>query len=134
MPQMPSMDGPHSCKPSSMPTSKVCPQSTTSFIVCYVREVAKLLLDHGADPTVAALNGCTALDLATLTEDTDTELLRLLAKHSIELAPPSITFGKSALAVKGRSSSTTALDNLKAKEDGGGFGGIKAWWGRVSGR
>ena len=32
----------------------------------------------GADPTVAAKNGCTALDLALLIEDTDTDAIRLI--------------------------------------------------------
>ena len=37
-----------------------------------------------------ATNGCTALDLATLVEETDTELLRVLAKKTVEDTPPEI--------------------------------------------
>ena len=37
-----------------------------------------------------ATNGCTALDLATLVEETDTELLRMLAKKTVEDIPPEI--------------------------------------------
>ena len=37
-----------------------------------------------------ATNGCTALDLATLVEETDTELLRMLAKKTVEDTPPEI--------------------------------------------
>ncbi len=83
-----------------------------------------VLLERGADPTIVAFNGCTALDLATLMEESDTEVLRLLAGQTIELAPPSLSFfpsGKKGLAAK-RSVSTTALDQIK-KEGGGGGGG-----------
>ncbi len=36
-----------------------------------------VLLERGADPTIAAFNGCTALDLATLMEESDTEVHRM---------------------------------------------------------
>ena len=54
------------------------------------RGVAKFLLSRGADSTIVATNGCTALDLATLVEETDTELLRMLAKKTVEDTPPEI--------------------------------------------
>ena len=52
--------------------------------------MAKFLLWRSADSTIAATNGCTALDLATLVEETDTELLRMLAKKTVEDTPPDI--------------------------------------------
>ena len=58
------------------------------------RNVARRLLEAGADPLLSATNGCTALDLATLVEETDTELLRLLAGSAIEACPPSLSLHK----------------------------------------
>ena len=56
------------------------------------RAVAKRLLEAGADPLLlATTNGCSALDLATLVEETDTELLRLLAGSAIAADPPSLS-------------------------------------------
>ena len=68
--------------------TNICPYYQATFYGR--REVAKFLLSRNADSTVAATNGCTALDLATLVEETDTELLRLLAKKSVEDSPPEI--------------------------------------------
>ena len=38
-----------------------------------------------ADPTIAAFNGCTALDLATLVDTKDSELVRQLATRTIQV-------------------------------------------------
>ena len=54
------------------------------------RPVISCLLSVGADPTITATNGCTALDLATLVDDEDSGLVRLLATHTIEIIPPSL--------------------------------------------
>lgn len=64
------------------------------------RGVAKILLASGADPLLAATNGCTALDLATLVEETDTELLRLLAGAAIDACPPKITMKQQSAGKK----------------------------------
>ena len=56
------------------------------------KQAVQLLLKNGADPTISAQNGCTALDLATLSDDSDTEIIRMLAKEIDELAPPFMSF------------------------------------------
>ena len=38
-----------------------------------------------ADPTIAAFNGCTALDLATLVDTKDSQLVRQLATRTIQV-------------------------------------------------
>ena len=54
------------------------------------RPVISCLISAGADPTITAINGCTALDLATLVDDEESALVRLLASHTIEIIPPSL--------------------------------------------
>ena len=48
-------------------------------------EVTKILLKFGADPTITAYNGCTALDLATLMEDSNTTVIRMLAEETVNI-------------------------------------------------
>lgn len=78
------------------------------------KTIAKYLLNSGADPNVVAFNGCTALDLACLMEETDSELLRLLASKAIEKDPPTLSFHpvKAKPKAAKRSLSTTALDKV----------------------
>ena len=40
------------------------------------KTVIQSLLKAGADPTIVGHNGCSALDLATLVDDNNTELIR----------------------------------------------------------
>ena len=54
------------------------------------RPVISCLISAGADPTITAINGCSALDLATLVDDEESALVRLLASHTIEIIPPSL--------------------------------------------
>ncbi len=82
------------------------------------REVAQLLIRAGADPTLTANNGSTALDLATLMEKSDTQLLRMLAEVTVKTAPPTFV----------RSMSSSALDLVGKKE------GLRGWWDKVSSR
>jgi len=93
--------------------------------------VAAALLHAGADPTVTAHNGCTALDLATLVDDADCALIRQLATHTIRVAPPSLSL-EPLMAKRSRS-----MMNVSSKEalgeDAKGEG-FKSWWGRISGR
>ena len=49
------------------------------------QEVTKYLLKCGADPTIAAFNGCTALDLATLMDDSNTTVIRMLAEETVNI-------------------------------------------------
>ena len=48
-------------------------------------EVTRVLLKFGADPTITAYNGCTALDLATLMEDSNTTVIRMLAEETVNI-------------------------------------------------
>ena len=49
------------------------------------QEVTKHLLKCGSDPTIAAFNGCTALDLATLMDDSNTTVIRMLAEETVNI-------------------------------------------------
>ena len=84
----------------------------------------KFLLKAGADPTVAANNGCTALDLAMLIEDTDTDTIRLLAQETVSIAPPLMSFLPSSRPVSKltRSISTPILLPKQSK----------SWWEKFS--
>lgn len=98
------------------------------------REVAKLLLKAGADPTIAAFNGCTALDLATLVEETDTSMIRLLAQETVNIAPPFMAFlpiSRNASALS-RSLSSPAISSKPERKKSGK--GLKAWWNKISAR
>jgi len=97
-----------------------------STFYCHAR-VAAALLHAGADPTITAHNGCTALDLATLVDDTDCGLIRQLATHTIRVAPPSLALEPS---LRKRS---VSMMNVSSKEAVGPEG-LKSWWGRISGR
>ena len=94
------------------------------------KEIAKYLIEEGADPTLTAMNGCNALDLATLMEESDTELLRMLAGQTIEAAPPAISFNPARAHQIKRSMSTPALGG-KVENNRKGF---KAWLGKMSNR
>ncbi len=100
------------------------------------REVSKILLKSGADPTIAANNGCTALDLATLVEETDTSIIRLLATETVTIAPPVIAFmpisRQSSVHALKRSVSMAALP--KDSSAGKKPSGLKSWWRKFSKR
>lgn len=89
------------------------------------KHIAKSLMKSGADPTLCANNGCTALDLATLVEETDTELLRLLAGQTIEACPPSLSF---------RPAKSMSMSDLNQPKPPGDSKGFKAWLSKLSGR
>ncbi|XP_059091343.1 ankyrin repeat and SAM domain-containing protein 6-like [Tigriopus californicus] len=93
------------------------------------KAIAKYLLDNGANPCVAAFNNCTALDLASLVEETDTQLLRLLAGKTIDKAPPllMLDFKKNALE---RSVSVADFGRIRSAQRKG----FKGWFGRLSGQ
>lgn len=54
------------------------------------KEVAGMLLKAGADPTINSKDGSTALDLAFFIDNADPELVQILAKETIKIAPPSL--------------------------------------------
>ncbi len=97
------------------------------------KNVAELLLQAGADPTLCAKNGMTALDLAVLMDDTNPDMIHLLATETISAAPPSMLFwpasrpGTTRLA---RSVSTPTMLN----QDGKRSNPLKTWWGKISSR
>ena len=78
----------------------------------------------GADPTVAAKNGCTALDLALLIEDTDTDAIRLLAQETVSIAPPLMSFLPPSRPVS-KLSRSISTPIFMPKHD-------KNWWDRFS--
>ena len=83
-----------------------------------------LLKKAGADPTVAAKNGCTALDLALLIEDTDTDAIRLLAQETVSIAPPLMSFLPPSRPVS-KLSRSISTPIFVPKHD-------KNWWDRFS--
>lgn len=93
------------------------------------KAIAKYLLDKGANPCIAAFNNCTALDLASLVEETDTQLLRLLAGKTIDKAPPllMLDFKKNTLE---RSVSVADFGRVRSPQRKG----FKGWLGRLSGK
>ena len=97
------------------------------------KAIISALIDAGADPSITANNGCTALDLATLVDDGNCAMVRLLATHTIESVPPSLLMSskppKPRPAFHSRSLSTSNLV-LEGEEEGG----IKGWWNKFSGR
>jgi ankyrin repeat protein len=56
--------------------------------------IARLLLDQGASPSVQAKNGCTALDIASMINDS--EVVRLLAAISMRNPNPLASLSSSA--------------------------------------
>ena len=111
------------------------------------KEVITALLEAGADPTLAGHNGCTALgenkwwtpvctihctvaDLATLVDDSASEVVRLLATQHIQTKPPSLEMSTPALAARRPEPRAASVPGL---QEGGG-GGIKLWWEKFSGR
>ena len=89
------------------------------------KNVSRLLIENGADPTIVAFNGCTALDLAALMEETDTDTLRMLAKQTIEFAPPTMRFDLKRKSLH-RSMSSPNLSDKKMSR------GFKSWLGKVA--
>ncbi|XP_066290304.1 ankyrin repeat and SAM domain-containing protein 6-like isoform X1 [Branchiostoma lanceolatum] len=101
------------------------------------KAVAKYLITAGADVNIQAMNGCTAFDMASLIDDIDTELVRLLAAKAMKVNKPQ----------KGRSSAwitPSSSSNSKAALNGGNIPsnsnteenvrGLRSWWNRMSNR
>ena len=92
------------------------------------KEVIKILLKAQADPTIKALKngadaGFTALDISTLKDQPDLEIIHLLATQSIHWAPPHM---QSLLT------SRPATSNLKRSQSSPEMSLIKTWWHKLS--
>jgi len=94
-------------------------------------DIVELLLQSDADVSLSAQNGCTALDLATLVDDKDSALVRLLAAYTIQKVPPSLVLTPSRrpleprLAFQTRSFSETQLNLLQPV-------GFKSIWSKLA--
>jgi len=94
-------------------------------------DIVELLLQSDADVSLTAQNGCTALDLATLVDDKDSALVRLLAAYTIQKVPPSLVLTPSRrpleprLAFQTRSFSETQLNLLQPV-------GFKSIWSKLA--
>ena len=72
---------------------------------------------------------CTVADLATLVDDSASEVVRLLATQHIQTKPPSLEMSTPALAARRLEPRAASVPSL---QEGGG--GIKLWWEKFSGR
>lgn len=94
-------------------------------------DIVKVLIHHKADLTLVGHTGCTALDLATLVDDKNSELVRLLAEHTIQQAPPNLVLTPTTrrqpprLAFGSRSFSEAHLDVFQPS-------GLKGIWSKLS--
>lgn len=94
------------------------------FIYFSRRKVVELLLEAGADVNIEALDGFTAFDLAMLVENTDVELVRLLAAQSLHIQSQCSSF---ALRRSRAASDSTLIEEENNQA-------IKAWWYKISNR
>ncbi|PVD20507.1 hypothetical protein C0Q70_18663 [Pomacea canaliculata] len=91
------------------------------------KQVAMFLLNAGADVSIQAKNGCTAFDMASLIDDVDTELLRMLASKALHV-------NKVDKTKKGwNKHSNGSVSSLSLHTDYR-FLGLHAWWNRMSNR
>lgn len=89
--------------------------------------VAKYLISIGTDVLIPAKNGCTAFDLASLIDDVDVELYRLLASKAVQI-------NKKTIVSKSSSQINVANDNGSIDGADGQKTGLKSWLGRMSNR
>ena len=88
--------------------------------------VAKYLLSVGADVLIPAKNGCTSFDLASLIDDVDVELYRLLASKAVQINKKSIIKTSSQISPVVNENGYDVVDGQK--------NGLKSWLGRMSNR
>lgn len=86
-----------------------------------------LVNDAKAEVTLQAKNGCTAFDMASLLDDVDTELLRLLAEKTMKVNQRQ---GKGKKPLVKQNGSTPDYSD----DDDPSRNGLKAWWSRMSNR
>ncbi|XP_041375795.1 ankyrin repeat and SAM domain-containing protein 6-like isoform X2 [Gigantopelta aegis] len=94
------------------------------------KTVAMFLLNNGADVNIQAKNGCTAFDMASLIDDVDTELLRLLASKAMQVTKLDKT-KKNWVKQNGSVCATLPPDFSMEDQP---KSGLKAWWSRLSNR
>ncbi|CAH1779098.1 unnamed protein product [Owenia fusiformis] len=94
------------------------------------KNIAVYLTNVGVDVNIQAKNGCTAFDMASLIDDVDTDLLRLLAQKATQQSQKSDNKKKAWLT-----HSETALRPVEEKiVEEETKSGLKGWWNRMSNR
>ena len=75
-------------------------------------------------------------DLATLVDDDQSDLVRMLATQSIQIKPPSLAMSKQNRKKLPRAllPRSISVANLSDTSKNTGSGGIKLWWEKFSGR
>ncbi|KAL3858771.1 hypothetical protein ACJMK2_009024 [Sinanodonta woodiana] len=96
------------------------------------KAVAVFLINVGADVTIQARNGCTAFDMASLIDDVDTDLLRLLADRTLKISKGEKS-GKSKHWSKQNGSAVMTI-NADPMLDEQPKSGLKGWLNRLSNR
>ncbi|KAK7497632.1 hypothetical protein BaRGS_00011027 [Batillaria attramentaria] len=96
------------------------------------KQVAMFLLNAGADVSVQAKNGCTAFDMASLIDDVDTELLRMLAAKALHVNKADKGKKGWNKHSNGSISSPSLHPDFSSEEHP--KSGLKAWWNRLSNR
>ncbi|XP_060596303.1 ankyrin repeat and SAM domain-containing protein 6-like, partial [Ruditapes philippinarum] len=98
------------------------------------KSVAIFLINVGADVTTQAKNGCTAFDMASLIEDADTELLRLLATRAMHVDKGEKPKTKNIIWSKQNGTSTSLSLSPEQLLDDQPKSGLKGWLNRLSNR
>ncbi|XP_061163396.1 ankyrin repeat and SAM domain-containing protein 6-like [Saccostrea echinata] len=93
------------------------------------RPVAMYLIEKGADVTIQAKNGCTAFDMASLIDDVDTDLLRLLASKAMTVnkVDKSKKHWSKQNGVSVSASTDSSIDDTQKT-------GLRGWLSRLSNR
>ncbi|KAK6185430.1 hypothetical protein SNE40_007668 [Patella caerulea] len=94
------------------------------------KEVAMLLLHNDANVNIQAKNGCTAFDMASLIDDVDTELVRLLASKAMQVN----RVDKSKKNWNRSPGNTNTFLPSDFGCDDPPKTGLKGWWNRMSNR
>ncbi|KAL5021336.1 hypothetical protein ScPMuIL_000491 [Solemya velum] len=95
------------------------------------KNVAMFLITIGADVSIQAKNGCTAFDMASLIDDVDTELLRVLASKVMHISR--VEKGKKFWSKQSAVLLMQPFPHDHMIEDQP-KSGLKAWWSRMSNR
>ncbi|XP_076469827.1 ankyrin repeat and SAM domain-containing protein 6-like isoform X3 [Babylonia areolata] len=96
------------------------------------KQVAMFLLNAGADVSVQAKNGCTAFDMASLIDDVDTELLRMLASKALHVNKADK--GKKGWSKHNNGAVSPSVMHPEFSSEDNPKSGLKGWWNRMSNR